>query len=229
MRKILFIVSLFVFSFLELSCKYEKSKIVLKNGSDCIVVLSDRSISYFQHRTFLPTVFQNSTDGNSFCSNFSSIIGCYDQNRQDYKVCTYITRIQNGTWLIASRDSCTKNSLELNDSLFYNVRFDATCSNWDSIKVYAEFDNFVIDTFFVKKDIEKIIAVNHPFTIKEEISLLCETDISLYYSESTNEYPIKIDIYYNGSIVKHAGGNRIPLLFSSIGLLIETVAESKYQ
>jgi len=202
------------------SCRPQEHKVVLSNNSDCIAIITDTTVAYFQKRTIIPNIFQIKPDTEIYCSNKSTEIGCYDRNRQDYQMCTKVKQISNETRIITSSDSCTRNNLSLNDSLFHKINFNGVYSAWDSIRIQSESDEYSIDSTYRRKVLTKIRAKNHPLTVEEEVFLMCTTNIQLYYLETHHDYPIKIDIYSQGKVTKHLEGNWIPILYQSLAQLI---------
>ncbi len=203
-----------------MSCRPQEHKVVLSNNSDCIAIITDTTVAYFQKRTIIPNIFQIKPDTEIYCSNKSTEIGCYDRNRQDYQMCTKVKQISNETRIITSSDSCTRNNLSLNDSLFHKINFNGDYFTWDSIRIQAEFDEYINDITYQRRDIAKKQAKNHPLTLEEEVFLICSTNIKLYYLETHDDYPIKIDIYHKDKIIKNSEGNILPLLYQSLAQLI---------
>lgn len=198
-------------SVLIISCKNKDERLIFFNKEDqTVFAIENNKMQIFYNSFHYPIHF--SRQPNSLFCGESNVFGCYDLNRKSYDVCIGFNQLSSELYKLTNGDSCVNNISYLSKA-FQKLDLRENEITWDSIIIHYK-DN-IEKKYIIPFQDASFKAANHPFTIKQEVSLMINERFSLATSLATNENQIDVSVFQGKEIIFKMDGNLVLPIFKS--------------
>lgn len=217
MYKILFLISA---SCYLVACKYKlESRLYISDKGIATLLKTDTSYILLNSEVIKPMeikeILKPSSSDMTIVSNLAPYECFKDKNRYVHQI--KIKQIENKNLVLSSQDSCVEHYLTKNDSkLFESLK---NYRQWDSLEISLGSKSLTL----VRANLPN--THNVPLTLEEEVQLLLQSNVGLYYNGYFYLSNKTITIFDKGQIIFTGHGDLSMYVFSNLLRFSESIEE----